>query len=94
MECLWRQHNFIIKNHSDIAAAARAEVESAIKLFKETTGEDALGLHAFAEDEEQQVVEDVPVLLDWDDVRQLALKRCGNLNNLHRRYVTGKIQTE
>lgn len=92
MEGLWRQHDFIIKSHSAMAETARVDIDSAIKLFKERTGEDEVGLHAFVEDEKEQVVEELPLLVDWDDARKVVVKECGNLNNLHRRYITGKLQ--
>ena len=34
------------------------------------------------------------LLIDWDDARRAAVKSCGNLNNLQRRYVTGKTHVD
>jgi hypothetical protein len=92
MEGLWRQHDFVIKTHSRIADIARETLDQAIEHFKEQTGETPLGLHAFVEDKEGHQVETFSLLIDWDDARRAVVKSCGNLNNLQRRYVTGKIQ--
>jgi hypothetical protein len=92
MEALWRQHSFLIEKHSATAEGARARIKEAIDLFTEITGHDTVGLHAVAKDEKEQIVDEVPLLLQWDDARRIVLRRAGNLNNLHRRYVTGKIQ--
>ncbi|SRR6266536_3623354 len=94
MEGLWRQHDFIIKTYSHVAESARSEVDAAIKLFKDSTRENSVGLHAFATDEGEHDVESLPLLVDWDDARRMAVRTCGNLNNLHRRYVTGKIHVD
>lgn len=95
MEGLWRQHRAILELSSATAEAARSTIEHARNLFREKTGAaDMVGLYAFAEDDDGQTLEELPLLLDWDDARRSVASRCGNLNNLHRRYVTGKIQTK
>lgn len=92
MEEMWKLHDYLVRFHLGIADNARAIVSSAIERFEANTGERSLGLYAIAQLTETEVTEKVPLLLDWDDARRAALKRIGNLNNLHKRYVTGKIQ--
>ena len=48
--------------------------------------------HAVAALSETEQIEKIPLLLGWDDVRRAELNRIGNLNSLHKRYITGKIQ--
>ena len=52
-----------------------------------------LGLHAVEVDDHEMITKQVPLLLDWDDAKIEALKSVSNLQNLHKRYVTGKSQS-
>lgn len=93
MESLWRLHNHLITKHGEIADAARSRLVDLIGTFKKSTGlDDIVGLHAVSHQAKGEFEETVPLLLDWDDARRQIIKRCGNLKNLRRRYVTGKIQ--
>jgi len=92
MEGIWKMHDYLLQSHFEIADNARAIVLSAIAQFEKNTGEKSFGLHAVAQKTENEVSEKIPLFLDYDDARRTALKRIGNLNNLHKRYVTGKIQ--
>ncbi len=92
MEGLWKLHDYLVKAHSEIADKAREVISSLIKNFEANTKEKSYALHAFAMETETKEKEKVPLLLNWDDARRTALKRIGNLNNLHKRYITGKIQ--
>lgn len=91
MEGIWKLYDYLARFHFGEADNARATILSAIERF-EANGGNSLGLHAIAQQTENVVTEKVPLLLNWDDVRRAALKKIGNLNNLHKRYVTGKIQ--
>jgi len=91
MEGIWKLYDYLARFHFGEADNARATVLSAIRRF-EANGGNSLGLHAIAQETENIVTEKVPLLLDWDDVRRAAQKKIGNLNNLHKRYITGKIQ--
>jgi hypothetical protein len=92
MEGIWRLHTHLMKEHAGIPKAARESVASAISRYETETADRSLGLHALAYESEFDTQESVPMLLDWDDARIDAEKRIGNLNNLHKRYVTGKNQ--
>jgi hypothetical protein len=94
MEGLWQLHDYLMKKLNALAEQSRAVVAESISRFEQLTGENAIGLHAFAEMSDIDVREEIPLLLDWDNARRLAVKRLGNLENLHRRYITGRIQTE
>ncbi len=91
MEGIWKLYDYLARFHFGEADNAKATVLSAIRRF-EANGGNSLGLHAIAQETENIVTEKVPLLLDWDDARRAAQKKIGNLNNLHKRYITGKIQ--
>jgi hypothetical protein len=92
MEGIWKIHEYLIQTHSGIADNARAIISNAIERFEATTGESSFGLCITSEETETSVSEQIPLLLDHDDARRAALNKLGYLNNLHKRYVTGKIQ--
>ncbi len=92
MEGIWRLHDYLMKQHGGIPEAAREFVAAAISRYETETSDRSLGLNAIAYEDEFDTKESVPLLLNWDDARIDAEKRIGNLNNLHKRYVTGKNQ--
>jgi len=92
MEGMWKLHDYLVRSHFELLDEARSVVSNAIERFEEDPGERSFGLHAIASLSETEETEKVPLLLEWDDARRAALKRIGNLNNLNKRYVTGKIQ--
>lgn len=80
----------------DAVAESRDTISSAIDDFSKSTGtgraEEArpsVGIRAQKMDG-VKVVESVPLLLTWDDVRLRLIEKNGRLSNLHRRYVTGR----
>ena len=91
MEGIWKLYDYLARFHFGEADNAKATVLSAIRRF-EANGGNSLGLHAIAQETENIVTEKVPLLLNWDNARRAAQKKIGNLNNLHKRYITGKIQ--
>ncbi|MEO5712964.1 MAG: hypothetical protein ABIT37_05710 [Luteolibacter sp.] len=92
MEGIWRLHGYLMKEHACIPEAARERVAAAISRYEKETSDQSLGLHAIAYESEFDTRENVPILLNWDDARLDAEKRIGNLNHLHKRYVSGKNQ--
>ncbi len=92
MEGMWKLHNYLIHTHSDLVDKGRDIVFKAIKRFDEIPGERSFVFHAIASLSEMEIAEKIPLLLEWDNSRIKALEKIGNLNNLHKRYVTGKIQ--
>lgn len=89
---IWRLRDHLMKEHASIPAAAREMVAEAISRYETETSDGSLGLHAIAYESEFDTGESVPLLLNWDDARLDAERRIGNLNNLHKRYVSGKNQ--
>ena len=92
MEGMWKLHNHFSKSHSDLADKTRSVLLHAIQRLKKESDNSSFVFHAIAALSETEHKEKVPLLLEWDDARRAALKKIGNLNNLHKRYVTGKIQ--
>jgi hypothetical protein len=70
-------------------AEARSIIEDAIASCRQVFSKEFVGLHAICLDE-NKIVESVPLLLDWDDVRIKLSKRNSELVNLRNRYVSGQ----
>jgi hypothetical protein len=92
IECLSKIHvsmrNIISSNLNN----NRENIESAITLFQKEIGKEALGLTAVCKDREGKIVDDIPLLLEWDDIRKKLIKRNRSLTNLVHRYVSGEIK--
>lgn len=89
---MWALHDYIISNHGALAATARKVISDQIDRFQKEVGGSVVGLHAVAYSDGKEITEQAPVLLKWDDARLDALKKIGNLKNLHKWYISGKIQ--
>lgn len=76
-----------------IANRARSKIEAAIAQHEHEAKQRYVGLAAVAE-EAGQVVEKVPVLLDWDDVRIKLNEQNRALTNLSQRHVSSQSQNE
>jgi|GEM_PF-2471964 len=92
MEGLWKIHDYLNRCTDSIAKNSRFVIESAIERFKKEIKTDSLGLYAFAQMSEVDIKDKVPMLLDWDDARQVAIKEMLPLKNLGRTYVTSKTR--
>jgi len=71
---------------------ARSIIEKAISSYKEVYPEEFVGLSALCLDD-KKIVEDVPLLLKWDDIRLGLIKRNSELVNLKNRHVTGEVKS-
>ncbi len=91
MSGIWKIHDLVISRNGKRADEARKVIETHRDRFSAEVGGNLIGLHAVSE-KDGTIVDQLPLLLDWDDARRDALKQTGNLTNLSRRYVTGKIQ--
>ena len=92
LEGMWRLHNYLVTKHAALARAARERLAARIQQFVTETEDDPLDLVATAGDPDSPTAETGPLLLDWDDARIAAIEELGDLTNLHRRYIRGKIQ--
>ncbi|MBI4444035.1 MAG: hypothetical protein HY649_11770 [Acidobacteria bacterium] len=71
---------------------ARSTIENAISRYQMEYAGDIVGLFAFFMGDEDAVLEKIPVMLEWDDIRVQLEKRNQLLVNLSKRYVSSKIQ--
>ena len=92
-----------IEGISKVHCAARKLVEQSLKesrsiidnaraSYKKVYPDEFVGLQAICL-EKNNVVDSVPLILDWDDIRLKLTKRNSELVNLKNRYVTGKVKS-
>lgn len=71
---------------------SRSVIEQAHLLYKQKFNESSGYISACAI-QEKKIVESIPLLLDWDDVRLNLLNRNKNLLNLSKTYISGTLKT-
>ena len=86
-------HGAIRTITQDSISKARHELESAIAEYQRVFEKRVIGLRAMQFDEEDKLVEKVPILLDWDDVRLRLCDRNKTLSKLPKWYVTSKSES-
>lgn len=91
---MWRLHNHLVTEHASLAQTAREQIAASIQRFVSATKDTPVGLEATAEDSDSLACDRIPLLLDWDDARIAAINELGDLTNLHKRYISGKIQRD
>lgn len=74
-----------------LVAEARRLFEEAVARHEAEAGKRHLGLAVIVK-KEGVVIEKIPILLDWDDVRQKLLKRNPPVENLAKRFVTSQAE--
>lgn len=72
---------------------ARALIEASINDYKSMNKEHSAGLHAYAI-QKKEIIEKVPIFLQWDDIRLHLENRNKKLSNLKKRYATGQAYTK
>lgn len=91
IESISRVHESARSMISDAVSSSRQLIENAHRKYSEVYSENLVGLSAFKW-LDQERIESMPLLLDWDDVRVNLQKRNRQLINLSKRYVTGTIK--
>lgn len=91
VEGISRVHVAARKLVERLVAEARSMIENALASYQKVLPESFVGLRAICLSNDR-VVESVPLLLDWDDVRMRLCKRNSQLVNLRNRYVSGQIK--
>lgn len=91
LESLSAVHEFARSNIDNSINEARASFEAAIKKYVTFSNASAIGLTAFATSTCDPLNE-IAILLDWDDVRVKLSKRNRNLKNLSK-YVVSSVVT-
>jgi len=91
IESLSSVHNAVRELIQESVQNSRLRLEDAHRQYQEVCEGSLVGLSACMASD-RRLIETVPLLLDWDDVRVKLQKRNRKLTNLRRRYVTGKIK--
>ena len=65
--------------------------EAAIEEYRKSSDANSASLRAYCYDGED-LIEEVPLLLKWDDIRMKLEKRNAKLVNLRKRYATGQAK--
>lgn len=92
MECLWQIYNHISKKLNHLSERYRPILDMFISKFKNETGTSYSSFYACEQNTDGEEILRFTVTTAWDDARQQALSKLGNLINLRKRYITGKIR--
>ena len=93
IECISRVHDAARKFIEQPLKESRSKIEAAITTYQKVYPKKFVGLHALCLKDEN-IVESVPLLLDWDDIRLKLIKRNSVLINLRNRHVSGEIKSQ
>ena len=91
VECLSEIQTCVREIVSKKLDGARSLLESYINSFEEKFDEKTIGLAAIAFDDKKKI-DEVPLLLDWDDIRIDLTDKNRVLTNLSSRYVTSETK--
>jgi hypothetical protein len=86
-------HSSIREIISDSVADARSIIDNAYQRYEQIYDGNLVGLSIYRNDE-ARIVESIPLVRDWDDIRVQLQARNKSLMNLHKRYATGKPSTQ
>ena len=76
---------------ADAVKTARGRIEAAHTQYAQQWDGNMVGLEASQWNEDRVQVGRVPLLLEWDDIRDGLKKQNRHLLNLKKRYVTSRI---
>lgn len=88
IESLSRIHRQAREIINDNVESSRKEFQEAINEYREVFNDEPIGLCAYEYDN-RKFLEEVSIMLYWDDIRLTLIKRNPELFNLANRYVTG-----
>jgi hypothetical protein len=87
VESLGLVHKLVRQTVTPTMKAARTEVEKAISRYKKHTKTNSVGLTAYFS-LKGKIESQVPVFIEWEEVREKLERRNGTLVNLSRRFVS------
>lgn len=94
IEGISRIHMAIREIISDSVGQSRSIIENAQHLYKQHYSDFTEYIHAcITNTENGQIIESIPLLLNWDDVRLKLLERNKILSNLSRMYASGAVNS-
>lgn len=91
VESLSRVHGAARKLTEQPLQDSRELIDYYRSAYKKKYNREIIGLHAICL-ENANVVDKVPLLIEWDEIRLQLLKQNAELSNLKNRYVTGKVK--
>jgi hypothetical protein len=92
IECISRVHDSARKLVEKPLQEARVLIDKSINAYQKVYPDKFVGLYALCL-KDQKLVEGVPMLLKWDDIRIKLASRNSVLVNLRNRYVSSEIRT-
>ena len=90
IERLSKIHDFVRTKKEKFANNARLLIEESHKKYLALSETSVMALEAISVNENEEINERVPLLLNWDDVRLSLVKRNPVLNSLAASYVTSR----
>lgn len=91
LQCIGDLHMLVRSHVSDRAKSSRQTIQTHISKYAEKNNGSTIGLTAFRIDP-QGKQESLPLLLDWDDVREKLVSQNSGLAALGRHVVTGRAK--
>ncbi len=89
VEAISRIHMHAREMIDEVVESSRLKIERAIRDYMVVYEKEPIGLHAY-EYQGEEKIDEVLVLLKWDDIRQELVRRNSELVNLRKRYVTSE----
>ncbi len=87
MEGVWMLHTYLTEKLSATATTSRENINRVLQSFPDKKISYLKAMH----ESSGTIVEEFPILLKWDDVRIARIKKLGNLKNLSKSYISGKL---
>lgn len=91
VESISRVHSNARKLIEQSVEKARAVIENARASYQKVYTESLTGLCAICRNENDELDDTIPLLLDWDDIRVRLITRNSELVNLSKQYVSSEI---
>ncbi len=92
IECLSDVQGKVRSIVSGRLAVAREKIAEYINRFKSEVGGDTNGLYVLEYDDNRQLQDKMPILLNWDDLRVSLEQKNRVLSNISKCYVTGELR--
>lgn len=91
LEGLYKQFDFLKDRFLAVGETSREILDNITSEMQTKTEKKIFKLDAFAAESDDTTIERVPIVTNWYEATKESMKELGNLTNLHKRYVTGKI---
>lgn len=91
MSGIYKQFNYLNKPFQELGEKSKKQLIDNYSNFKSTHKKKVFRLDALHKDQNNDIIDKVPIVTQWYDASCEAVKKIGNLSNLHKRYITGKI---